>query len=686
MALLHRAALRQPFFSDDYFFLEQVRGRSLLAALTAPDPLGNFLRPVSRALHFWVLARAGGEHPLVFHAANLAIFLAVVALMFEVARRAAGPRAAVIASLVLAFHYAADVPLLWASGSQDLLAVLFALGATALVMAGRAWLAAPLLALALLSKETVALAALVALLAARRPGEPWMASLRRSLPLFLVSVAWGIAWLATAKLRPGATSMLSFEPSGLLAAVAHLPQVAFGLEFQPGPRPLAHARLAMLVWPAVAAGLAALAWNELPAAAPAAAGTGTAPARAGERRVRPSAKGRHSRPASKPDPVGGSFWRRLDTPVAWGAAWALCGAVPLALVAPIWSAYFYLFAMCGVALALGAMARAWSVPSAATLVALLVLGSAGARGLQSFGETRGAWVPRSHVNRHYLTRATRRVSFYLAQMLRLEPSLPHRSVVFFGNMPSSLGWQAGDGPLLRWAYRDTSLRSWYVTQFDEARASRGPVYFFTADKDTLRDRTHEAGFALSVAYTLMLGDRPGPALRAMDLASAAQPGWNEAPYWRAWPLWARGDTLAAKQELAAAGMRPVRSTREPRFPGAASDSAALRRWLLASRAEAALDPWVHEQLSEFALSRPGGRASGALEAYALLVLSPEDPEAWRRWVSVQLLEQQYLAALRNLEHYVAIGGPVAANDPEVRSLLARLRRYVSGAGDTSVPR
>src|SRR5262245_44707635 len=61
---LHAGALGKPFFADDYFFLEQVRGRSLPEALAAPDPLGNFLRPVSRQLHFWSLARLGNESPL----------------------------------------------------------------------------------------------------------------------------------------------------------------------------------------------------------------------------------------------------------------------------------------------------------------------------------------------------------------------------------------------------------------------------------------------------------------------------------------------------------------------------------------------------------------------------------------------------------------------------------------------
>ncbi|HUK64155.1 MAG TPA: hypothetical protein VLV15_12500, partial [Dongiaceae bacterium] len=49
-AWLHRDALHAPFFADDYAFLDTVGGRSLGAALSAPDPLGNYFRPVGRPL------------------------------------------------------------------------------------------------------------------------------------------------------------------------------------------------------------------------------------------------------------------------------------------------------------------------------------------------------------------------------------------------------------------------------------------------------------------------------------------------------------------------------------------------------------------------------------------------------------------------------------------------------------
>jgi len=133
-AATHAAILRAPFFADDYLFLDQVRARPFIDALVSRDPLGNFLRPVGRQLHFWIWSHASGESPLVFHVVNLLVFLAAVVLLHEIARRQAGRGPALVAAAFLALQYSADVPLLWASGSQDLLALAFGLGAILLAM------------------------------------------------------------------------------------------------------------------------------------------------------------------------------------------------------------------------------------------------------------------------------------------------------------------------------------------------------------------------------------------------------------------------------------------------------------------------------------------------------------------------------------------------------------------------
>src|SRR6266567_2846339 len=121
-ALLHGDALRLPFFADDYLFLDQVRHRSLLQVLAAPDPIGNFFRPFGRQFYFWALSRLTAQSALAFHAVNLGLFLGIVALLFALARRLAGLPAAAVAASLLALHYAVDVPVRWISGSQDLIA------------------------------------------------------------------------------------------------------------------------------------------------------------------------------------------------------------------------------------------------------------------------------------------------------------------------------------------------------------------------------------------------------------------------------------------------------------------------------------------------------------------------------------------------------------------------------------
>src|SRR5262249_29173653 len=124
---LHASALRLPFFADDYLFLDQLRGRHLLAVLTSHDPLRNFWRPLGRQGYFWLVARLG-ESPVAAHALNLLLFLSIVTLLFLLVRRVAGQRAAAIAAGIVSMSYAADVPVRWASGRQDLIAIVGGLG------------------------------------------------------------------------------------------------------------------------------------------------------------------------------------------------------------------------------------------------------------------------------------------------------------------------------------------------------------------------------------------------------------------------------------------------------------------------------------------------------------------------------------------------------------------------------
>jgi hypothetical protein len=200
-ALLHWSALRVSFFADDFMFLEQVRSRSFLGALLSPDPISNFFRPVGRQLYFWLIGHLSSESPAAFHAVNLVVFLGLLSLLFVVVRRLAGVAAATVACAFLALHYAADVPLRWVSGSQELLAVAGALGAIALHLSGRRVAAAAVMLLALLSKESVALAPLVAIAADRVRQPSWRRAFARGWPMAAALGVWGALWVITAHQR-----------------------------------------------------------------------------------------------------------------------------------------------------------------------------------------------------------------------------------------------------------------------------------------------------------------------------------------------------------------------------------------------------------------------------------------------------------------------------------------------------
>jgi hypothetical protein len=628
----------RPFFADDFLFLEQVRGRSLAQALAAPDPIGNFLRPVSRPLYFWVLSRAGGGSPLPFHAANLALFLAALAVLFALVRRLLGTAAAATAIAFAGLHYAADVPLRWASGSQDLLALLFATLAAWWFSGGRAAAAAGALALALLSKEVAAGAVVVAWAAAwaapgsRRPGRAGGALLAA------VTLAWAAAWFLTRGQRPS-SSALSFDPSQAAAAVAHLFQVAAGFEPRldgawPGPwnaRVLAPALFAALV----------VAW-------------------AGLREPRPAA-------AAPPQRV-----------LVLGLAWCVAAVVPLVPVMHFWSAYFYLWAVFGVAVVLAAATAGMTHGRRAVVVAVLVAASAGSRGLDEFALAGGPWSWQSHVNRHYLDRATAAQARYLAQLRAAHPTLPPRSTVFFAQVPVRSGWQAADGPLLRHEYGDSTLRSYFLTQFTRERAGRGPVYFLVFEGDSLRDRTGHPALLQSFAYSMLLSEQPAAARDALALALTRAGESRELRYWLAWARWASGDTLGARADLAAAGVRPARELPEggSEEPLAADTTAGIDRWLEA-RDQAGLHPWAHARLAARGLAG-GENPAAAIEALAYRLLRPDEPDAWRKWASAQLAAGQLEPALRSLERYFHLAGAGGAGDDEARRVAAELRRRLRG--------
>ena len=646
--VLHWRALGAPFFTDDYLFLEQVRGQSLGQALSSPDPLGNFLRPVSRQLYFWLVAHLGGERPAVFHGVNLALFLALIAVLFHFTRKLAGTGIATFAAAFVAFHYAADVPLVWVSGSQDLLAALAAVTAIHLHRNGlRAWSAAAL-GVGLLSKEHVVVVPLIAVLAESPPGRAWRPAAMRAWPLFLVTAVWAAVWLATASGRPAAAAAMHADPSAVPAALWHLLQVSGGLEA--GPLRIAGARWGII---AITLAMAAIAvWL-----------------------AAPRGRSKDDRTPSDPSMPPGRA-------LAFGAAWAVLGALPIAAVAPIWSAYFYLFALCGTAIALGGLVQRWPPWARVGAIVALGIGSVHGRQLQGFATGTSAWSGQSHVNAFYLRRAMGTSARFVREMKAARPSLPPRSTVFFADLPPSVGLQTADGPVLRFAYGDRTLRSYYLTEFTRDMSTRGPLFFFAVEDDALRDHTDDPTMLASAAYSMMLGERPAAATPVLELALRRAPDDRALRYWLAWTQWAAGDSALAVRSLALAGttpgIGPAPELERALRPVSHDDTARAIAGLLRARNRVGLSPDVHARLAALCLASAEHRQLGVIEAFVYTRLRPRDSDAWRKWASAQLAEHRYEAAARSLKRYFELGGAAAQEDMEARNVMASLHRVLPG--------
>lgn len=646
-AILHPGALQAPFYGDDFQFLDQVRGRSLWETLATIDPLGNYFRPLSRQILFWVVAHASGESALAFHVLNWALWFAVLVALFALIRRLAGTRSAAFGTAFLALHYVGDVPLMWASDAQDLMATAAALLALTLYLGGRRGLAVVAFALALLSKETSVLTPVLAVLLDRRPGEPWRVAARRAWPLMLTALAWLVLWLAmTARRAPGAVP-LQPGPLAPVAALAHLIQVVTGLEW--GPEGLGRLwqpyRLALALVLAFAAVLGLWA-------------------------TRPPGDTRGAAPAAP-----GSALRA-------GLVWAVLGALPVSIAIRFWSAYGYLFALCGVALALGAWASTRSRGVALALLALLALGSSSARGLATVAIDYSPWTTVSHIDRFAIERGMKFNQHVISMLRKAHPTLPPNSTLFVAGLAKGTSFQTGDGPVARWAYRDSSLRSYYRSSFSIEKARRGPMYFFTIEHDTLVEVPQTADFYRNLAFGMLLSDVMPPARDALVFGLEHNPDDQTARYWLAITELQLGQRDSALAMFRSAGVTPA--------PGPAADVALARSRLAVRDTLAAfqalircttlhgLDPESHAVLADLAFGRPETSTMGAIEALAARVLEPDDAMAWRRWARVQLAGGRYDQAEKSLERYLALGGTAAQADSDVARTMRSLKRVLPG--------
>jgi hypothetical protein len=361
------------------------------------------------------------------------------------------------------------------------------------------------------------------------------------------------------------------------------------------------------------------------------------------------------------------------------AVLALAGAIPVIAVAGIWSAYYYLFSMCGVAIAAGVLVagRPWWI---AMLPALLVGFTAeNARRLPEFSTEGGAWTPHSHVNRHYLRRGMTLTSAYLTDLRGARPHLPHASTLYFTGLPVSVGFQNADGPLVRWAYRDSSLRSYFLSGFRLEHAARGPLFFFEVRERRLQEITGRDSL-LRLGYSLLLA-QPAPIARdLLRLAWGADPT-DEIAYLLGWAELASGRADSARACLFRAGYRdeggPVREIDLALQQVTWGDTVAATQYMQGAVRVHVMDPGAHALLADLLLSKDDYRF-GTVEAFAALTLAPDEPTNWRRWGYILVDQQRYPAAVTALERYRTLAGPAAASDGEVADLLRRIQPVLPG--------
>ncbi len=183
--------LRAPFHADDFIFLERTRSAPFGWLWQTADVPFGYYRPWSREFSFWLLQRLFGARELPFHLTALGLFLGTLAMFHALARRLAGPLAAVAATFGVAAMAAWATLLIWPSGLQDLWMYAFGMAAILCVSRGRIVLAAVGTALALLSKESAlvlpAIAAAYVVVIERR--NPFQA-LWRTAPLWGVAAGW----------------------------------------------------------------------------------------------------------------------------------------------------------------------------------------------------------------------------------------------------------------------------------------------------------------------------------------------------------------------------------------------------------------------------------------------------------------------------------------------------------------
>ena len=609
--VLSLPCLRLGYFWDDYVFLTRVQSNPIAAL--GPEP-GAFYRPIPRVLYFWPLVSLGSAGAPIAHAMNLVLLAACAWLFASLVAGIAGPRAGAIAGI--AFAALAPVPSLvaWASASQDLLAILFTLGAFHLRHSGRIARAGIAFAAGLLCKETTAVLAPALVLWS------WIVGAKpahmRATALMIGAIL--AVWLA---LHPGIRGLASHAFEIRPREYVGFSNLAIS-EF--------HARRYLLALFNVPESIGAPwgpPWIALGVVAAAIAALGVALA------------GREER---------GSAPRRLPIRRAFLLAFLISAPSLLlpALMIQRWAAYFACMPGLGSALLIGALLS--RVPAPLAVVCLAVFAALGLSIRCSPPSSGDAMTERTFVE---AGAAIRQVE---AGFRKLRPTFPRESQVLVSVAASGLLGIDGtmhDGQPLRIWYRDPTIR---VLRPERRRAHPREefLYRITEERDVVEidpdrgslrasggtpdplemtaiTRTYARGLAASgesaravrILERLAAGDE-GPA-RSYDLRLAAM------------ALLAEGDSSGAARILARATPIP-------------------REFALNSVARV--------------MAEPTGRADLDSRAFPAFGVSPSDPEALRSLMETFYASQfipQAVQLARRLQE-------VAPGDSESAEILTRL--------------
>jgi hypothetical protein len=142
-----------PLFADDFLLMDVARHHSVPDLLSGRHGIWPWYRPLSRELFFWILAQTGSLAPLVAHVFTAGAATIAGLLIYRIVANTASSLAGAIAAMLFLTYEATKFLAAWASGFQDLLALLLTLSAVLALQSTRPRAALVLAALAPLAKE-----------------------------------------------------------------------------------------------------------------------------------------------------------------------------------------------------------------------------------------------------------------------------------------------------------------------------------------------------------------------------------------------------------------------------------------------------------------------------------------------------------------------------------------------------